>query len=1009
MNQLPFDRATFDASKKLKKLFGEGKMKVMLFIKNKTSRRLLILVGILICFNWNKSFSWGQSNSSETKQSVSRSVLQSSSSSVIYGAVLSSKDKKPLPNVPITLKNKETGSIISKSSDNQGAFIFRSLPPGPYQILVGGGRFSIQKKDGILADGMVGEMNFQVMPLTKGNSSLVGKVFTGHNNHRLPVTAQMAIKNIKTGETYTILSDTGGVFSLNKIPSGTYIVQVQKEGYVPVVETVSINGLTNHDFRLSLNRLAQENINANANNKIKDSTGAISVVGRKKFAENQTTGLGYVLMQTPSVNYYSRSGANGITGGMEYFMCRGYTTGGSNTAPSSASNIEFSVEGVPMNNDVAGEVYDLNLMNNDIASVEIQRGVTTSMQLGNYASGCAVNIHLVQPSRDAYAQLTSGYGSYGLIYDSFITNTGLSKKYNAAAYNDLSVLNMNGFQEYTNYQEYQDYGNLTKYLSNGDIKLIFTGAYKNYDRGGSMSLQDFNLFGPTYNGTPNGAIPTAPSGVNNPVNPYYKDWIFQRYMVSIQSNNEINDKVDIKNNLFAFLIPYGVIDVPAVQTGTTSVPGIGTITNQTLDYGGNGIGPVGYGSLQQYGNPYNFNYIEGQGFKVGDIVESGIKLWDSNNPILGKNTLHIGFRLSDQNLLFQANPLLATSINGYAQSASLELLTVGGYMEDHWRPSNYFLISAGFRVMAEGEQYSDHSSAATFIPNNPQYGLGAGGVTTGENFDVFLPHIGVNYYPSTNWKVYGSAGQSFSPPSVFFWANRSATDTPITVLPEIIDDYQIGTRYGTDKGFFAFDAYHDYIMNMFTQSLVTITPGTAPVSLPTQAGAAQMQGLEGEFKYVIGSGFSIDGNYSITDATYLSAVYNAGTNHQFSNTGDMLPFVPTQLANLDLNYAAGNWHATINERYMGNMNVIDTAGGPNSNSNVQENSPGYFVTNLILAYDLPSSSMYKSAQLFFNAFNLLNTNYYNPAFLTTGANRIETLFVYPGEPINLFGGITLTF
>ena len=109
-----------------------------------------------------------------------------------------------------------------------------------------------------------------------------------------------------------------------------------------------------------------------------------------------------------------------------------------------------------------------------------------------------------------------------------------------------------------------------------------------------------------------------------------------------------------------------------------------------------------------------------------------------------------------------------------------------------------------------------------------------------------------------------------------------------------------------------------------------------------------MQGLEGEFKYDIGYGFSIDGNYSVTDATYLSAVYNAGTNHQFSNTGDMLPFVPTQLANLDLNYASGNWHATVNERYMGNMNVIDTAGGPNSNANVQENSPGYFVTNLLL-------------------------------------------------------------
>ncbi|EQD58677.1 TonB-dependent receptor, partial [mine drainage metagenome] len=145
-----------------------------------------------------------------------------------------------------------------------------------------------------------------------------------------------------------------------------------------------------------MNRLAEADINAEANKKIQDNTGAMTIVGRKKFAENQTTGIGYVLMQTPSVNYYSRSGANGITGGMNYFMCRGYTTGGSNSAPSGGSNIEFSVEGVPQNvNQDGGMVYDLNLMNNDISSVDIQRGVTTSQQLGNYASGCAINIHLV--------------------------------------------------------------------------------------------------------------------------------------------------------------------------------------------------------------------------------------------------------------------------------------------------------------------------------------------------------------------------------------------------------------------------------------------------------------------------------------------------------------------------------------------------------------------------------------------------------------------------------------
>ena len=125
--------------------------------------------------------------------------------------------------------------------------------------------------------------------------------------------------------------------------------------------------------------------------------------------------------------------------------------------------------------------------------------------------------------------------------------------------------------------------------------------------------------------------------------------------------------------------------------------------------------------------------------------------------------------------------------------------------------------------------------------------------------------------------------------------------------------------------------------------------------------------------------------------------------------GDLLPFVPNLLGNLDLDYANGNWHVTINERYTGMMNVINTSGGPNGTANAQINSPGYWATNLLLAYDLPKLNWYKKAQIFFNAFNLLNTNYYMPAGYLTGANNLNVLMVYPGEPINVFGGVTLTF
>ena len=91
------------------------------------------------------------------------------------------------------------------------------------------------------------------------------------------------------------------------------------------------------------------------------------------------------------------------------------------------------------------------------------------------------------------------------------------------------------------------------------------------------------------------------------------------------------------------------------------------------------------------------------------------------------------------------------------------------------------------------------------------------------------------------------------------------------------------------------------------------------------------------------------------------------------------------------------------------MNVIDTSGGPSGSCNCQMDAPVFFVTHLLVSCDLPKTALYKKATLFFDAYNLLNTNYYEPAFLTPGAGNVDALFVYPGEPINVFGGVTLTF
>ena len=943
---------------------------------------------------------WSAPAPSQPQNSQSGATL-APAPSILYGNIRSAKDQKILSGVPIMIENTTTGLLIKKTSDSQGAFIFSNLPPGDYKVLVGGGNFSLQRKEGILKAGTIGQMDFAVNKLSQGTSEILGTVYEGHGEHKVPLAANLAVKNTKTKEVYQVASTPSGEFDLKNIPSGDYILSAIMRGYLPYSQEIAVRGTTKADVRLSINTLAQANINASGNKKIKDTTGAITIVDHKTFETWETTGIGFALSNQPGINYYSRSGANGITGGMNYFTCRGYTTGGSNTSPSSTGNIEFYIEGVPLNNDSdGGQVYNVPIFNIDIASVDIKRGVTTSAELGNYASGCSVNIHLMQPTQDAYSQITSGIGSYGQYYTSFITNTGINEKLGVGAYNDLSLINQQGFQDYTMVQEYQDYANISKYLANGKISLMFTGAYYNYDRGASTSLQNFQQFGSSYNGLPNGENTLFPSGTYAPDSPYYKQWISQHYLVTLQGEDQLNSTISVKNNAFALIVPYGVINVPVGIIGSPVPGGAGTaFQNAAPDYGGICNG----GTAVQCANPFNFTFVQGQGFKVGDIAETAIQTFPGNK-------IHLGLRISYDSMSYQNEPIGTPDITGFGAYSSNLMTTVGGYLEDHYRPSDKWLASAGVRVMMISEQAGSEGqeSAAQTALNNSVGGNPSLQDNAGQSFVVPLPHVGVNYYPNNNWKIYANAGQSFSAPGTYFF-NLLPGQQSFPVKPEIVNDAEIGVRYSTDKGFVAFDIYNDYINNMFTATLATLPSGVTE-SLPSAAGLAEMRGFEAQFKRDLPAGFSVDGGFTATDAYFVSNQVGLGTSTVLSMSGDPLEFVPNMIGNLDLNYAKGNWHVTLNERYTGQMGVINTGGGITGTQNIVDYSPGYWTTNILLAYDLPKVSWYKKAQLFFNAFNLLNTNYYEPAALVNGYNNNPALLmVYPGEPINVFGGATITF
>ena len=200
--------------------------------------------------------------------------------------------------------------------------------------------------------------------------------------------------------------------------------------------------------------------------------------------------------------------------------------------------------------------------------------------------------------------------------------------------------------------------------------------------------------------------------------------------------------------------------------------------------------------------------------------------------------------------------------------------------------------------------------------------------------------------------------------------------------------------------------FSDYISNM--PVALPFTSGTTTYTQYENVGQARQQGIEAEGKYDFGYGFSGSANF-----TYLYGILGNTPNGTVNFAGDMVPFIPLDMGNLAISYDHGPYHITIDERYTGMMNVVDFSGGVSGTDNPQQTVPGYFTTDLYASYDLPvAKGWYKSASLYADAYNLFNTNYYNPAGLepsnATGSN-IETLFVYPGEPVNLFAGVKFTF
>jgi iron complex outermembrane receptor protein len=210
------------------------------------------------------------------------------------------------------------------------------------------------------------------------------------------------------------VSDESGKYSIDRLPSGTYTIEVRYVGFREILRTVSISETKQLDFDLDESTQITDEVvvySTRAGSKTPTTYSAISKLMLQK--QNFGQDLPFLINWTPSVVTTSDAG-NGV----------GYT--GIRIRGSDATRVNVTINGIPYNDSESLGTFWVDVP--DIASssqsIQIQRGVGTSTN-GAGAFGASINLQTNTRNDKPYAELATSGGSFGTFRNTFGFGTGL--------------------------------------------------------------------------------------------------------------------------------------------------------------------------------------------------------------------------------------------------------------------------------------------------------------------------------------------------------------------------------------------------------------------------------------------------------------------------------------------------------------------------------------------------------------------------------------------------------
>ncbi len=241
------------------------------------------------------------------------------------------------------------------------------------------------------------------------------------------------------------------------------------------------------------------------------------------------------------------------------------------------------------------------------------------------------------------------------------------------------------------------------------------------------------------------------------------------------------------------------------------------------------------------------------------------------------------------------------------------------FAEFEWHARPKLVITAGIKAANYAmalDQYQDNGKIVGCLGGVAATAPGTGApicvggpafVNHSIDYNNWLPNIATRYYVKSNWSAYAQFAEgSIIPPSAVFDVPNAQVLTP--PKPTLAKTYQIGSVLKYRRWTLDADAYYVHFQNSY-DSYIDPT-SNEPIFVPT--GPTNTKGIEAESNIIIGWGFSLYLNGSLSSAKYQSGV-------NIPNGGEWVANSPKNIESLAFLWQHKNWDVGLVDKRVGTM------------------------------------------------------------------------------------------